>query len=82
MHMNKKSTFDRKFISRSRRPVFDGGYFEFIWALVSWPVYKQRPQTCPDDANTVFAHIVYSKVSFSSCSDSLPSSAENFPLKL
>jgi hypothetical protein len=40
------------------------------------------PQINPDEASTVFAQSVYSKVSFSSVSQSFPSSVKNFPLKI
>lgn len=49
-------------ISRSNLPILVNAGFEFIYALVSLPVYTIMPKTWPLDASTVFAHSVFSRL--------------------
>jgi hypothetical protein len=55
-----KSTFERWFISVSKRPILVRGYREFIFARVSLPVNTTMPSKWPA-ARTVFAHAVLSR---------------------
>jgi len=45
--MRMKRILDKKLISWSIRPIFDYGEFEFIFALVSPPVYATIPIMYP-----------------------------------
>ena len=60
-------TLDKKLISASSSPILDRGILEFIYALVSFPVYSTIPSINPGEASTVFAHRVFSRASGSIC---------------
>ncbi len=59
ININKNSIFAMLLISNSNNPTFVLGYSEFIYILVSFPVYATSPIIFPL-ANTVFAHRVFS----------------------
>jgi len=61
--MKMKRNLESLLISKSNFPVLVFAYFEFMFALVSIPVYAIIPSTWPLDANTVLDHKVFSKES-------------------
>lgn len=60
MSIRTKSNLESRLISESISPTLDLGDFEFIWALVSTPVYNTKPRIKPVDASTVFAQRAFS----------------------